>query len=112
MARDDRLACVPRRAAVLEADGSITAARLHVFGPEEVGARRLATSDTSPAAAAAVAAAGGLGGLKRLGGGAAIKDSEAVAAAAHETDAAPRAAAAARMATDEVAVTTGIDMAA
>jgi len=74
--------------------------------------RRPAASAASNATVAGVAAAGDLGGLKRLGGEAAIKDSDAVAAAAHETDAAARAAAAARMATDEVAVTTGMDMAA
>ena len=97
---------------VIKADGSITAGRLHVFGPDDVGARRLATSAATSAAAAAVAAAGGIGGLKRLGGGAAIKAAEAVAAAADATDAAERAAAAARMAADEAAVTTGGDMAA
>ena len=112
VARGDRLVCAPRRAAVLKADVSITAGRLHVLGPDEVGARRLDTLATTSAAAAAVAAAGRLGGLKRFGGEASNKAAEAVTAATHATDAAARAAAAARMPADEAAVKTVGEMAA
>ncbi|GAB0498154.1 hypothetical protein MMPV_009495 [Pyropia vietnamensis] len=97
---------------VVKADGSVTVGRLHVYGSDDVGARRLATSAAVSAASAAVAAASGIGGLKLLGGSASAKAAQAAVAAAAVTDGAQRAAEAARMAADEVAVTTGGDMAA
>ncbi|KAK1864524.1 hypothetical protein I4F81_007070 [Pyropia yezoensis] len=103
---------LPASPPVVKADGSITMGRLHVYGSDDVGARRLATSAAVSAASAAVAAAGGIGGLKLLGGGASAKAAQAAVAAAAVTDGAERAAEAARMAADEAAVTTGGDMAA
>lgn len=103
---------LPASPPVVKADGSITIGRLHVYGSDDVGARRLATSAAVSAASAAVAAAGGIGRLKLLGGGASAKAAQAAVAAAAATDGVERAAEAARMAADAAAVTTGGDMAA